>query len=177
MFCYMLGCPVAVLLAERNRLYTCARIVLHCDGSGDVVCVQILCANQTSLYLYHKSSWYPLVHCSCHLNPFRTCDKLQDTSCSTYISGLGPYSSVGVATRYGLDSPGIESRWGGEIFRIQLYRPWGPPTSYTMGAKSFPGVKRPGRGVDHPPPSRAEVKEGVEVYLCFPYGTFWPVLG
>jgi len=27
-----------------------------------------------------------------------------------------------------------------------------------MGTRSFPGVKRPGRGVDHPPPSSAEVK-------------------
>ena len=26
-----------------------------------------------------------------------------------------------------------------------------------MGTGSFPGVKRPGRGVDHPPPSSAEV--------------------
>jgi hypothetical protein len=25
------------------------------------------------------------------------------------------------------------------------------PASYTMGTGSFPGVKRPGRGVDHPP--------------------------
>jgi hypothetical protein len=29
----------------------------------------------------------------------------------------------------------------------------------TMGTGSFPGVKRPGRGVDHPPPSSAEVKK------------------
>jgi hypothetical protein len=27
----------------------------------------------------------------------------------------------------------------------------GHPTSYTMGTGSFPGVKRPGRGVDYPP--------------------------
>ena len=26
------------------------------------------------------------------------------------------------------------------------------PASYTMGTESFPGVKRPGRGVEHPPP-------------------------
>jgi hypothetical protein len=32
------------------------------------------------------------------------------------------------------------------------------PASYTMGIAPLPGVKRPGRGVDHPPPSRAEVK-------------------
>jgi hypothetical protein len=30
---------------------------------------------------------------------------------------------------------------------------------------SFSGVKRPGRGVDHLPPSIAKVKEGVELYL------------
>ena len=29
--------------------------------------------------------------------------------------------------------------------------------SYTMGTGSFPGVKRPGRGVDHPPQSNAEL--------------------
>jgi hypothetical protein len=31
--------------------------------------------------------------------------------------------------------------------------PGAHPDSYTMGIGSFPGVKRPGRGVDHPPPS------------------------
>jgi hypothetical protein len=38
----------------------------------------------------------------------------------------GPGSSVGIATVYGLDGPGIESRWG-EIFRTRPDRPWGPP--------------------------------------------------
>jgi hypothetical protein len=42
------------------------------------------------------------------------------------------------------------------------------PTSYTMGTGSFPGAKRPGCGVDHPPPSSAEVKERVELYLYSP---------
>jgi hypothetical protein len=37
---------------------------------------------------------------------------------------------------------------------------------------SFPGVKRPGRGVDHPPQSSAEVKERVELYLCSPFWAF-----
>jgi hypothetical protein len=32
---------------------------------------------------------------------------------------------------------------------------------YTMGTVSFPGVKRPGRGVNHPPPSNTELKERV----------------
>jgi hypothetical protein len=33
-----------------------------------------------------------------------------------------------------------------------------------MGSGSTPGVKREGRDVDHPPPSRAEVTERVEIY-------------
>jgi hypothetical protein len=51
------------------------------------------------------------------------------------------------------------------------------PSSGTMGTGSFPGVKRPGCGVDHPPTSRAEVKETVELYLYSPSGPSWPVLG
>jgi hypothetical protein len=34
--------------------------------------------------------------------------------------------------------------------------------SYAMGTGPFSGVKRPGHGVDHPLPSRAEVKERVQ---------------
>ena len=78
---------------------------------------------------------------------------------------------VGIAIRYGLDGLGIESRWGGEIFRTRSKRSWGPPSLLYNGYRvSFPGVKRPGRGVDHPPPSRAEVKERVELYL---YSSLW----
>jgi hypothetical protein len=32
------------------------------------------------------------------------------------------------------------------------------PASCTMGTGSFPGVKRPGRGVDHQPPASAEIE-------------------
>jgi len=32
-----------------------------------------------------------------------------------------------------------------------------------MGTGSFPGVERPGRGIDHPPPSRAEVIERLKL--------------
>jgi hypothetical protein len=46
-----------------------------------------------------------------------------------------------------------------------------------MGTGSFPGVKRPGRGFDHPPSSIAEVKEGVELYLYSPNGPSLPVRG
>jgi hypothetical protein len=87
-------------------------------------------------------------------------------------------SSVGIATRYGLDGQGIESRWGrGEIFRISPDRPWGLPASYALGTGCFPGVKRPGRGVDHPPPSSANVDGRVELHLYCLYEPSWPALG
>jgi len=57
--------------------------------------------------------------------------------------GLGRDSSVGIATRYRLDGPGIESRWGGEIFRTRLDLPWSPPSLLYIGyCASFPGVKQ-----------------------------------
>ena len=54
---------------------------------------------------------------------------------------VGRDSSVGMATRYGLDRPGIESQWGegGEIFRPG--RPWGPPSLLYNGYRVFPGGK------------------------------------
>jgi hypothetical protein len=52
----------------------------------------------------------------------------------------GPGSSVGVATDYGLEGPGIESRWG-EIFRTRPDRPWGPPMLLYNRYRVFPGVE------------------------------------
>ena len=49
--------------------------------------------------------------------------------------------------------------------------------SYTMGIGIFPEVKRPGRDVDHPPTSSAEVKERVQLYFYSPSGFSWPVIG
>ena len=73
--------------------------------------------------------------------------------------------SVGIATRYQLDGPGIESRLGERFSAPVQTAPGAHPASCIMGTGSFPGVKRPGRGVDHPPPSSAEVEGRVELYL------------
>ena len=82
------------------------------------------------------------------------------------VTEVGRDSSVGIATRYGLDGPGIESRWGRPRFSAHVHTgPGAQPASYTVGTESFPGVKRPGRGLDHPPTSSAEVKERVEIPL------------
>ena len=72
---------------------------------------------------------------------------------------MGRDSSVGIATGYGLDDPGMEYRWGRNIphlCRQVLYN------GYRV---SFPGVKRSGRGVNHPLLRSTEVKERVELHL------------
>ena len=80
----------------------------------------------------------------------------------------GPGTSVGIATAYGLDGPGIESRWG-EIIRTCPDWPWGPTSSLCHGYRVFPGGKvRPGRNADPSPPSSAKVKYRVELYLYSP---------
>ena len=66
---------------------------------------------------------------------------------------------------------------GGQIFRIRPDRPGGPPRLLYNRYRCFLGVKQPGRGVDHPPPHSAEVKERVELYFHSHYRSSWPVLG
>jgi hypothetical protein len=88
----------------------------------------------------------------------------------------GRDNSVGIATGYELDGPGIESRWRQFSAPVQP-DPGANPASYTTGTGSFPGVKRPGRGVDHQPQFSAEVKEGVQLYLYSPSRPSWPVVG
>jgi hypothetical protein len=60
-------------------------------------------------------------------------------------------SSVGIATRYELDGPEIESRWGLRFSALVQTGSGAQPASYPMGTGSFQGVKRPGRGAHtHP---------------------------
>jgi hypothetical protein len=64
---------------------------------------------------------------------------------SLHIRLCGPGSSVGIATGYGLDGPGIESRWWRDF--PHLSRPaLGAHPACVMGTASFPGVES-GRGV------------------------------
>ena len=85
-------------------------------------------------------------------------------------------SSVGIATRYGLDGPGIESRWDPTFSAPLQTGPGAHPASCTVGTGSFPGVTPSGRGINHPLPCNIEVKERVELYLYSPSGPSWPVI-
>jgi hypothetical protein len=72
---------------------------------------------------------------------------------------MGRDSSVGIATRYELGGPGIESQWGAKFSAPVQTGPGALPASYTMGTESFPGVKRPGLGIDHPPHLASRLKK------------------
>jgi hypothetical protein len=70
----------------------------------------------------------------------------------------GPGCSVGIATGYGLDGPGIESRWRARFSAPVQTGPGAYPASCKMGTGSFPAVEGGrGRDADPSPPSGAEV--------------------
>jgi hypothetical protein len=81
----------------------------------------------------------------------------------------GRDSSVGIATRYGLDGPGIESR-GRRAFPQPSRPALGPPSLLYNGYQVFPGGKAAGAWRWPPTPCSAEVKERVELYLYSPFG-------
>jgi hypothetical protein len=56
--------------------------------------------------------------------------------------------------------------------------PLGPPSLlYNRYLLTFPALKRPECGVNHPATINAEVEERVELHLYFRSGPSWPVLG
>ena len=86
-------------------------------------------------------------------------------------------SAVCIANRYGMEGPGIEYRWD-KISCTSPNRYRSPPNHLYNGYRvSFPGVKRPGRGVEHPTQSSAKVKERVELYLSSPSAPSWSAVG
>jgi hypothetical protein len=84
--------------------------------------------------------------------------------------------SVGIATRYELEGPGIESRWG-EIFRTYPDRLRDPPSLLYNGYRVFP-VGKGGRGVMlTTQPLLVPRLRRVELYLHSLYGSSWACYG
>ena len=77
---------------------------------------------------------------------------------------MGHHKAVGIATRYGLDGPRIEPSWGGRArFSTPALEPTQLLAKWITGV--FSGVKRPGRGFNHPLSSMVEVKERTDLCL------------
>jgi hypothetical protein len=95
----------------------------------------------------------------------------------SFASFVGRDISVGIATRYGLDGPVIESRWGATFSAPVQTGPWAHPASCKVRTGSLSGGKAAGAWSRTPTPSSADVKERVELYLYSLSGPSWPVLG
>jgi len=87
---------------------------------------------------------------------------------------VGRDSVVGIATRYGLDGAGIAFRKR-RGFPCRPERSGAHPASYTLGTGSVPGVKRPGREINHIPPSSADIEERIELNHFYPSDPSWLV--
>jgi hypothetical protein len=85
-------------------------------------------------------------------------------------------SITGRAIRYGLNAPGIETRWERDFPHPS--KPSLEPTQllYIGYRIFFRGIMRPGRDIDHPPTFSAEIKERVNIYLSSPSRPLWSVL-
>ena len=94
---------------------------------GGLSCTGIDFSPSTSVFPYHYHSTDPPCSYFIHL--------LSTVSCW--------YSSAGIATRYGLDAPGIESRWGRD-FPHPSRPALGPPSLVYNGYRVFPGGKAAG---------------------------------
>ena len=80
----------------------------------------------------------------------------------------GPGSVDGVAGRHALDGSGFGGGTRFSIRHIRRERLWGSPNlQFNIYLVSFPGLNQPERGVYHPPPSSAEVKNE-HGYTCTP---------
>jgi len=93
----------------------------------------------------------------------------------TYIYTHKSSSSVGIATRYRLESPEIESCWG-RYFPHPSRPALGPTQPPTQWVPGLSGVNAAGRSWP-PTPFRAEVKEIGQLYLCSLSELSWPVIG
>ena len=93
-------------------------------------------------------SFLPYIYCVCtigtytyvHTNIYTTSRVFQPRICTVLTrAGVGRDNSVGIATRYGLDDPGIECRCGARFSAAVQTGPVVHPASYSMGTRSFPG--------------------------------------
>ena len=80
---------------------------------------------------------------------------------------MGRSSVFGIATRHGLEGTGSNPGEGEN-------GPGAHPAPYTMGTGKFPGIKRPGRGVDHIPPLEPRLKKQ-QGYTSTPLQPGWSV--
>jgi hypothetical protein len=101
--------------------------------------------------------------------------KINRKNPSVYVP-TEPGSAVVIATRYGLEGPRIEFRWG-EIFRTYPDRLRGPPSLLYNGYRVFPGGKGCRGVMLNTHPSSAELKKELSYTSTHPMSPPGPVTG
>ena len=86
-------------------------------------------------------------------------------------------SSVGIATRFGLDDPGIETQWGRDFPHASrpALGPNQPPTQLVPGLSQ--GFSDGGMALTTHLQLAPRLKKRVELYIHSPSGHSWPILG
>jgi len=126
----LLSTPFSNILSLRSSLNASDHVSHQYKTRGKIIVLCIL----ISVFLDSKMEDFALNDSKHSLTPFwissgiefwyvRVVPKYLNSS----TLSSGPDSSVGIATAYRLDGPGIESQWG-EIFCTSPDRPWGPPS-------------------------------------------------
>ena len=115
----------------------------------NLILVSVLCLFRTTHLLVSVLFWL-------HYNTYYI------NTVSVYIILLlvfmGRDSSVGIATRYGWTVRGSNPGGGARFSASVQTGPGAYTVSCTMGTGSFPGIKRPGGGAEHPPHLRGAFK-------------------
>ena len=108
---------------------------------------------------------------------FNICMPVKSTTCYLLFSWLLEYEYQCIVLSLHVHMHCVYNKYiymtsnsgGGEIFRTHSDRHWVLPSLLYNGyGVCFWGVKWPGRGINHPPPSSSEVKGGIELYLYSP---------
>ena len=172
-------CPVCSPIVLRHRTSLFCQACHSCPGVALLYFVQYL------ILLFRVDCWsfisagrdwpsfFFTFYFNDDINPF---EPKKNTHTHTHIC-KGRDSSVGIATRSGLDGPGIEFRWERDFPHRSrpALGPTQPPVQWVPGHSR--GVKRPGRGDDHPHTSKRRGHERVGLYLYSPSGPSRPVIG
>ena len=126
----------------------------------------VFCTVRDVLWLYFQDGHYLPKHVGAHFSYCRAVLYI-------VLCAVGGRDSSLRAGRSGDRIPVGGSRFSAPV----QTDPGAHPASSTMGTGSFPGVKRPECGADHPPPPKRRGHERVGLYLYSPSGPSWPVIG
>jgi hypothetical protein len=139
-----------VYQATDIKLWSCISYLLSFHRSGGIAFCSVgqFCATVNGQSVI-RSNWK---HDDIKLSGQKGLPNIWSWCC---VAAGGQGTVVGVTTGYGLNSPEIECWWGLRA------GPEAHPPYCTLGTGSFPVLKRPGRGADHPPPSTTNICEWI----------------